>query len=127
MKGNLIKVKDEWFVIHQPNEFTNIWYPLHWDNVQSADSIYPDSMDMEVEFELEDVEETTPEAYSITKYAVVSYIPSITLKQRVMGVLKYHSIERISDDFSIIEERGWDELADSLISCFEQFGPQNKG
>jgi len=41
-------------------------------------------------------------------------------KERVVGVLRYHSIKK--DDKLTIEECDWDELADNLISCFEQFG-----
>lgn len=45
---------------------------------------------------------------------------SITLKERVIGVLRYHSIKK--DDKLVIEECDWNELAENLISCFEQFG-----
>jgi hypothetical protein len=47
---------------------------------------------------------------------------SITLKERVIGVLRYHSIEKEEDWSRIIEERDFEELAGNLISCFEQFG-----
>ena len=50
--------------------------------------------------------------------------PSITLKERVVGVLKYHSIK--AKEGHVVEECDFEELADNLISCFEQFGPQNK-
>jgi hypothetical protein len=48
--------------------------------------------------------------------------PSITLKERVVGVLKIHSIEKPEDWSYIIEQRDFEELADNLIKCFEQFG-----
>jgi hypothetical protein len=43
-------------------------------------------------------------------------------KERVVGVLRYHSIEKEEDWSRIIEERDFEELAGNLISCFEQFG-----
>ena len=49
---------------------------------------------------------------------------SITLKERVVGVLKYHSVK--TKDGYAVEESDWNNLADSLISCFEQFGPKTK-
>lgn len=48
-------------------------------------------------------------------------ITSITLKERVVGVLKIHSIEKV-DDSIVIEQRDFEQLADNLIKCFEQFG-----
>ena len=47
--------------------------------------------------------------------------PSITLKERVVGVLKIHSIEK-ADDSIVIEQRDFEQLAGNLIKCFEQFG-----
>ena len=55
----------------------------------------------------------------------LSEYKSITLKERVIGVLKYHSIEKEEDWSHIIEERDFEELADNLISCFKQFSNFN--
>jgi hypothetical protein len=53
-------------------------------------------------------------------------ITPITLKERIMGVLKYHSIKKETDKFNVIEECDWSELTDNLITCFEQFGEKNR-
>jgi hypothetical protein len=49
-------------------------------------------------------------------------LPSISLKERILGVLENQSIERNEFDYKIIEERDWDGLTENLISCFKQFG-----
>jgi len=48
------------------------------------------------------------------------YTPSISLKDRIVGVLKYHSIKNDKAKL-IIEECDFEELSKNLISCFEQF------
>lgn len=47
--------------------------------------------------------------------------PSITLKERVVGVLKIHSIKKV-DDSIVIQQCDFEELADNLMKCFKQFG-----
>lgn len=84
-----------------------------------AKLIKPDLNKLESKLDKALSEETSE---SLNEWITKKRNPSITLKERVMGVLKAHSIEKVEDWSYIIEQRDFPELADNLIKCFEHFG-----
>ena len=99
MRGILRKSINGWIVNHQRlNDdgqemgFGNYeTTPLHPDNILDADLMYPDSLDMTVEFEMESV-------YEPGKFAMETYA-------RIISIIETISDDEVLDDEWLLEER----------------------